>query len=40
MFEKNLAYFSLNSLKDVNDLGSSVSLFHMFVEVYLKEWRP
>ena len=27
----------LNSFKDVNDLRSSVSLFHMFTEVHLKE---
>ena len=38
MFERNLAYFIvLNSFKDVNELRSSVSLFHMFEEVYLKE---
>ena len=29
----------LNSFKDVIDLRSSVSLFHMFAEVYLEEWR-
>jgi len=27
----------LNSFKDVSDLRSSVSLFHMFAVVYLKE---
>ena len=29
----------LNSFKDDNDLRTSVSLFHMFAEVYRKEWR-
>ena len=30
----------LNSFKDVNDFRSSVSLFYIFAEVYMKEWRP
>ena len=37
MFERNLAYFSSELIKDIIDLRSSVSLFHMFTEVYLEE---
>ena len=32
-------FLVLNSFKDDNDLRTSVSLFHMFAEVYRKEWR-
>ena len=36
MFERNLAYFSFELIQGrVNDLRSSVTLFRIFVEVYL-----
>ena len=36
MFERNLAYFSFELIQArVDDLRSSVTLFHMFAEVYL-----
>ena len=38
MFESRIWHILvLNSFKGVNDLSSSVGLFHMFAEVYLKE---
>ena len=38
MLKRNLAHFSFELIQGrVNDLRSSVTLFHMFAEVYLAE---